>query len=150
MTDIRDRIVLGLAALALLQVLHLLDELRTGESSDLAEAFLRPQPILGIGGALAALVAVRRGARAARSLALTVAGVIALGFVLSHGIPVENARTKPYWGDGSADVLQWLGVSLILTCCASVFVLGRRGEQFRGAAVSTRVEDDPDTPEERG
>ena len=111
----RDRIVLGLGALAALQVLHLLDELRTDETADLADVLLRPQPILGIGGTLAALVAVKRGARIGRALAFTAAGLVALGFVLSHGVP---GGSEPYWGDGSADALQWLGVGLILACCA--------------------------------
>ena len=83
----RDRIVLGLGALAALQVLHLLDELRTDETAGLADVLLRPQPILGIGGTLVALVAVRRGSRFGRPLALTSAGLVALGFVLSHGVP---------------------------------------------------------------
>jgi hypothetical protein len=126
MSNLRDRIALGLAALAALQILHLVDELRVDEYANLAEAVLRPQPILGIGGTLVALVAVRRGVRIGRPLAQTLAATVALGFVLSHGIPQESARTKPYWGDGSADVLQWLGVSLILACCAGVFVLARR------------------------
>jgi hypothetical protein len=126
MKNLRDRIALGLAALAVLQLLHLLDELRTDTAADFAETVLRPQPIVGIGGTLVALVAVHRGARAGRPLALAVAGLVAIGFVLSHGIPAEGARTEPYWGDGSADVLQWLGVSLILACCAVVLVLARR------------------------
>jgi len=48
------------------------------------------------------------------------------GFLLSHGIPAETARTKPYWGDGTADPLQWLGVGLIWTCCATVAVFARQ------------------------
>ena len=128
MNTTRDGTTLALAALAVLQILHLLDELRTDAAADLAEIVLRPQPILGVGGTVAALVAVRRGARAGRPLALGVAGLVALGFVLSHGMPVETARTEPYWGDGSADAIQWLGVTLILACCAAVGVLawGRR------------------------
>ena len=116
----KDRVVLGLLALAALQVLHLFDELRTDETADLASILLRPQPILGIGGTLAAAVAVRRGSRYGRPLAFTAAGLVALGFVLSHGVP---GGSEPYWGDGSADALQWLGVTLILACCAAIAVL---------------------------
>ena len=90
-----DRIALGLGALALLQALHLLDELRTDQTADLAGVLLRPQPILGVGGTLAALVAVRRGARIARPLALTAAGLVALGFVLSHGTPSSRPAPSP-------------------------------------------------------
>ena len=97
----RERTVFALATLAVLQVLHLLDELRTDEASDLAGLLLRPQPIVGIGGTVAAAVLVRRGAPLGRMLALWAAGLVALGFLLSHGIPAETARTKPYWGDGT-------------------------------------------------
>jgi hypothetical protein len=123
---IRDRTALGLAALAVLQFLHLLDDLRTDAEADLASILLRPQPILGIGGTIAAFVAVRRGAPIGRTLALVAAGLVALGFVVSHGSPAEVGPTKPYWGDGSADALQWLGVTLILGCCAYIAVFARR------------------------
>lgn len=124
--ELRERTVLVLGALALLQALHLLDEQRTDPSTDFAEVVLRPQPIIGIGGTVLALVAVRNRAQIARALAFTVSGLVALGFILSHGIPAETARTEPYWGDGSADVLQWLGVASILACCAAAFLLARR------------------------
>ena len=63
-------------ALAALQVLRLLDELRTDETADLASILLRPQPILGIGGTVAAAVAVRRGSRFGRALAAAVLAVL--------------------------------------------------------------------------
>lgn len=119
---VRDRTALGLAALAALQLLHLLDDLRTDPEANL----LRPQPVLGIGGTLVALFLIRRGAPAGRVLALVAAGLVTWGFLLSHGIPVEVGPSKPYWGDGSADALQWLGVTLIWACCAFVWVNARR------------------------
>jgi hypothetical protein len=121
----RDRAVRALGALAALQLLHLLDELRTDEAADLASLLLRPQPIVGIGGALAALLLIRRGSPLGRTLALWLSAAVALGFLLSHGIPVESARTKPYWGDGSADAVQWLGVTLVWAACVAVFVTAR-------------------------
>lgn len=121
----RDRTVFALATLVALQFLHLLDELRTNEAENLTE-LLRVQPVVGIGGTLAALALVRRGAPLGRLLALWAAGLVALGFLLSHGIPAETARTKPYWGDGSADALQWLGVALIWACCATVATFARK------------------------
>ena len=122
---LRDRAVWALGALAALQLLHLLDELRTDEAADLASLLLRPQPIVGIGGALTALVLVRHGSPLGRTLALWLSGAVALGFLLSHGIPVESSRTMPYWGDGSADIVQWLGVSLVWAACAAVFTTAR-------------------------
>ena len=122
----RHRTVLALTALAVLQALHLLDELRTDDTADLAGVVLRPQPVIGIGTTVAALILVRRGSDIGRTLALWTAGLVALGFLLSHGIPAETARTKPYWGDGSADALQWFGVALIWACCATVAVFARQ------------------------
>ena len=121
----RDRTVFALATLVALQFLHLLDELRTNEAENLTE-LLRVQPVVGIGGTFAALALVRRGAPLGRMLALWAAGLVTLGFLLSHGIPAETARTKPYWGDGSADALQWLGVALIWACCATVATFARK------------------------
>jgi len=132
----RERTVFALATLAVLQVVHLLDELRTDEASDLAGLLLRPQPIVGIGGTIAAAVLVRRGAPLGRMLALWAAGLVALGFLLSHGIPAETARTKPYWGDGSADIVQWLGVSVIWACCAVVVVFARRLPQASSRTIA--------------
>ena len=132
----RERTVFALATLAVLQVLHLLDELRTDEASDLAGLLLRPQPIVGIGGTIAAAVLVRRGAPLGRMLALWAAGLVALGFLLSHGIPAETARTKPYWGDGSADIVQWVGVSVIWACCAVVVVFARRLPQASSRTIA--------------
>jgi hypothetical protein len=131
----RERTVFALAALVVLQLLHLLDELRTNEAEDLTE-LLRVQPIVGLGGTLAALVLVRRGAPLGRMLALWAAGLVALGFLLSHGIPAETARTKPYWGDGSADVLQWLGVSLIWATCAAVATFARKLPQASSRTIA--------------
>lgn len=135
---VRDRTAPALAALATLQLLHLLDELRTDEASDLAGLLFRPQPIVGIGSVVAAFFLVRRGSQLGRMLALWSAGLVAFGFLLSHGIPVESARTKPYWGDGSADVVQWLGVSLIWACCATVIVSARAISRTTSRKAATK------------
>jgi hypothetical protein len=136
---LKDRTALALAALAALQLLHLLDDLRTDETADLAGILLRPQPVLGIGGTLAALVLVRRGNPLGRTLALTAAGLVSFGFVLSHGIPAETGPTHPYWGDGSADALQWLGVTLILATCATTAALARKLPRSLSARESARA-----------
>ena len=136
---LKDRTALALAALAALQLLHLLDDLRTDETADLAGIFLRPQPVIGIGGALAALILVRRDNPLGRTLALTVAGLVAFGFVLSHGFPEDTGPTHPYWGDGSADALQWLGFSLILATCAATATLARKLPRSRSPLESARA-----------
>lgn len=78
-----------------------------------------------------ALVLIRRGAAVGRTLALVVAATVALGFVLSHGIP---SSSKAYWGDGTADPLQWLGFLAILATCAAVIAFARRRDVKRQTA----------------
>ncbi len=48
------------------------------------------------------------------------------GDQLFHGIPFEIGPSKPYWGDGMGDALQWLGFALILACSAAVVGVARR------------------------
>ena len=99
---------------------------RLAQRATVAGVVLRPQPVIGIGTTVVALILVRRRSDLWRTLALWTAALVALGFLLSHGIPTETARTNPYWGDGSADPLQWLGVGLIWACCATVAVFARQ------------------------
>jgi hypothetical protein len=42
------------------------------------------------------------------------------GFALAHALPVQIGSTEPYWGDGSADVLQWAGLLAVLACAIAV------------------------------
>jgi len=114
------RLPVALGMLAALQLVHLLDELRTDDDASFPGVVLTPQAVLGIGGAVVALRLVARRHRNANRIAGIVAILVAAGFALSHGLPVETARTEPYWGDGSADLLQWAGVLAILTTAAIV------------------------------
>lgn len=123
------RLQLALAALAALLAVHLLDGLRTDPEATFPGVLLTPQAVLGIGGALAALALDRRGHRSARPLAMVVAGLVGAGFVLVHGLPFESERTEPYWGDGSADTLQWLGLLGVLSAVVATMVLARRPGQ---------------------
>ncbi len=109
-----------LVLLAGLQVVHLLDSLRTDPDATVVSELFTPQAIAGVGGALVAVVLLGRGHRWGRALALLTGSLVALGFVLVHGVPTASARTEPYWGDGSADVWQWLGVAAILVVCAAI------------------------------
>ena len=47
-------------------------------------------------------------------------------FTFLHGIPVEVGPSKPYWGDGTGDALQWVGFLSILAISAAIVVAGRR------------------------
>jgi hypothetical protein len=69
---------------------------------------------------VAAVVLLAMGHRWAPRVALTVAWIEIAAFVFFHGIPFEIGPSKPYWGDGMGDALQWLGFAVILACSASV------------------------------
>ena len=120
-----DLLALALGLLAGLQLLHVLDQLRTDPDASFPALLATPQVVAGVGGALVALVLVRRGAPSGRRLAIAVGVLVATGFAIVHGIPVATARAEPYWGDGSADAVQWIGVIAIWSCCAWVIVLAR-------------------------
>jgi hypothetical protein len=118
-------LALLLVVLALLQLLHLLDDLRTDPTATLVSSLLKPQAVAGVGGSILAAGLVIRRLRLGRSLAVAVAGLVSIGFLLVHGIPVKAGPIHPYWGDGSADAVQWAGVVSIWACCAAVLWLAR-------------------------
>ena len=70
-----------------------------------------------------ALLATRH--RWAPRVALTVAWIEIVAFLFFHGIPFEIGPSKPYWGDGMGDALQWLGLALILAFSVAVVRVAR-------------------------
>lgn len=120
------RLDVALGLLTVLQVLHLLDGLRTDPSATFPRIIFEPQAIAGVGGSIVALVLVARGHAWGRPLAILSAVLVSLGFAIVHGLPFSSELTTPYWGEGSADGLQWLGVVAIWACSAVVVLLARR------------------------
>jgi hypothetical protein len=121
--------LLGLtAALFALLVLNLtvFDDLRTDPSAGLLETLAKPQHLASILAALLAgtLVALRH--RSAARVAAVVAWIEIAAFTFFHGIPVEIGPSKPYWGDGMGDTLQWVGLLSILTISAAIVIAARR------------------------
>ncbi len=119
------RLQMALAVLAVGQVVHDLDGLRSDPAESFPGILLTPQAALGIGGALVALWLEARGDRRARPLAIVTASLVALGFVLVHGLPFAKGPIQPYWGDGSADVGQWSGLLVVLIAAAATIQLAR-------------------------
>jgi hypothetical protein len=115
----------GLLA-ALILNLSVFDDLRVDETADVAGTFLAPQHLTSILACLLAVVLVGMRHRWAPRVALTVAWIEIVAFVFFHAIPFEVGPSKPYWGDGMGDALQWLGFALILACSASVVRVARQ------------------------
>ena len=123
------RLLLGLTgALLALLVLNLavFDDLRTDASAGALETFLEPQHLSNLLAVLAAggLVAFRHRS-AARVLAVT-AWIEIIAFAFFHLIPVEVGPSKPYWGDGMGDALQWFGLLAILGVSVAIVRATRR------------------------
>ena len=127
------RHLLGLSsALLVLLVLNLtvFDDLRTDATIGVLDTFTKPQHLSSIAAVLLAVVLLALRHRTAARVAAVVAWIEIAAFTFFHGIPVEIGPSKPYWGDGSADALQWVGFLSILACSAAIVVVaGRRSPQ---------------------
>jgi hypothetical protein len=114
----------GLLATLILNLV-VFDDLRTDEAATVAGTFLAPQHLTSILAGLLAVVLLATGHRWGLRVALTVAWIEIVAFVFFHGIPLEIGPSKPYWGDGTGDELQWLGFALILAFSAAVVRFAR-------------------------
>ena len=133
------RLLLGLTAVLLgLLVLNLavFDDLRIDASAGAVETFLKPQHLSSLLAVLAAgaLVAFRH--RSAARVAAVVAWIEIVAFSFFHLVPVEVGPSKPYWGDGMGDALQWFGLLSILAVSAAVVRAARRSPTTIAAPVT--------------
>src|SRR3954449_5555213 len=122
-------LLLGLtgALFALLTLnLAVFDDLRVDPSAGVLETFLKPQHLSSLMAVVlvAALVAFKH--RAAARVAVVVAWIEIAAFTLFHVIPFEVGPTKPYWGDGMGDALQWVGLVSIIAVSAAIVRAVRR------------------------
>ena len=123
------RLLLGLTgALLALLVLNLavFDDLRTDPSAGVLETFAKPQHLSSLLAALIAAFLVAFNHRAAARVAAVVAGIQIAAFGFFHAIPVEIGPSKPYWGDGMGDPLQWVGLLSIIAVSAAILRVARR------------------------
>ena len=129
-----DRHLLVLtSALLALQVLNLtiFDDLRTDPVAGVVETFTKPQHLSSVAAVLLAVILVAVRHRAAATVAAVVAWIEIVTFTFFHGIPIEIGPSKPYWGDGSGDALQWVGFLAILACSAAIVLASRRHAELR-------------------
>ena len=131
------RLLLGLTgALLALLILNLavFDDLRLDSSAGVLETFAKPQHLASLVAVLiaGALLAFRH--RSAARVAAVVAWTEIAAFTFFHLVPAEVGPSKPYWGDGMGDTLQWVGLVSILAVSAAIVGVVRRAPE---PAVST-------------
>src|SRR3954471_15322275 len=129
----------ALAALLILN-LALFDDLRVDPSAGVLETFTKPQHLSSLLAVLIAgvLLAFRR--RSATRVAAVVAWIEIAAFTFFHLVPVEVGPSKPYWGDGMGDTLQWVGLVAIIAVSTAIVATARRAS---GPSVSTGVASAP-------
>src|SRR3954449_9515248 len=135
-------LLLGLTgALLALLILNLavFDDLRIDPSAGVLETFAKPQHLSSLVAALiaGALVAFRH--RFAARVAMVIAWIEISAFTFFHVIPVEVGPSKPYWGDGMGDPLQWVGLLSILAVSAAIVRVARRSSNAAVTAVAGSV-----------
>ena len=123
------RLLLGLTgALLALLILNLavFDDLRIDPSAGVLETFAKPQHLSSLVAVLIAAALVAFKHRSAARVAAAVAWIEIAAFAFFHIIPVEIGPSKPYWGDGMGDPLQWVGLLSIIAVSAAIVRVARR------------------------
>jgi xanthine/uracil/vitamin C permease (AzgA family) len=136
-------LLLGLTgALLALLILNLavFDDLRIDPSAGVLETFTKPQHLSSLVGVLIAAALVAFKHQSAARVAVVVAWIEIAAFAFFHVIPVEVGPSKPYWGDGMGDALQWVGLLSIIAVSAAIVRVARRSSKgaVTPAAVSLR------------
>src|SRR5918998_1468715 len=136
-------LLLGLtgALLALLIFnLAVFDDLRLDPSAGVLETFLKPQHLSSLVAVLIAGALVAFKHRSAARVTVVVAWIEIAAFTFFHLIPVEVGPSKPYWGDGMGDALQWVGLLSILAVSAAILHVARHSPNgaVTPAAASVR------------
>jgi|SRR3954447_11779268 hypothetical protein len=136
-------LLLGLTgALLALLILNLavFDDLRIDPSAGVLETFTKPQHLSSLVAVLIAGALVAFKHRSAAQVAVVVAWIEISAFAFFHVIPVEVGPSKPYWGDGMGDALQWVGLLSILAVSAAIVRVARRSSKgaVTPAAASLR------------
>jgi hypothetical protein len=115
---VRRRLLVGTAALAALQLVHLLDVLRYDATASFPSVLADRQAVIGIGLAGVAFALLMLRHPSARTTTIVAGAVVAVGFLLHHGIPVAvDGLTNPYWtpADGNrADWFRWTTVLVLI------------------------------------
>ena len=125
-------LTVSLLALLILN-LAVFDDLRIDPSAGVLETFLKPQHLSSLLAVLIAGTLVAFKHRSAARVAAVVAWIEIAAFAFFHAIPVEVGPSKPYWGDGMGDALQWAGLLSILAVSAAIIRVA--GRSSKGAVT---------------
>jgi hypothetical protein len=135
----RAGLLLGLSgALLALLILNLavFDDLRLDASAGVLETFTKPQHLSSLVAVLVAAGLLAFKHRSAARVAVVVAWIEIAAFTFFHAIPVEVGPSKPYWGDGMGDGLQWIGLLSIIAVSAAIVRVARRPSTATVAPVA--------------
>src|SRR3954447_5757138 len=135
-------LLLGLTgALMALLILNLavFDDLRIDSSAGVLETFTRPQHLSSLVAVLVAAVLLAFKHRSAARVAAVIAWIEIAAFTFFHLVPVEVGPSRPYWGDGMGDTLQWVGLLSILAVSAAIVSTARRTRKPAVAIAATGV-----------
>src|SRR3954464_1683080 len=133
------RLLLGLtgALMALLLLnLAVFDDLRIDSSAGVLDTFAKPQHLASLVAVAIAGVLLAFKHRSAARVVPGVAWIEIAAFTFFHLLPVEAGPSKPYWGEGMGDTLQWVGLVSILVVSAAIVRLAGRSSN---AAVTPAV-----------
>jgi hypothetical protein len=136
-------LLLGLtgALFALLTLnLAVFDDLRIDPTAGALETFTKPQHLSSLVAVLVAATLIAFRHRFAARVAVAVAWLEIIAFAFFHLIPTEFGPTKPYWGDGMGDALQWVGVLSIIAISAAIIRVGQRTSQPAITAAAASVQ----------
>jgi hypothetical protein len=135
-------LLLGLTgALLVLLILNLavFDDLRIDPSAGVLETFAKPQHLSSLVAVLIAGVLLAFKHRSAARVAVVVAWIEISAFAFFHAIPLEVGPSKPYWGAGMGDALQWVGLLSIIAVSAAIVQVARRSPKPAVAAAAASV-----------
>ncbi|MEA2495305.1 MAG: hypothetical protein QOJ29_3216 [Thermoleophilaceae bacterium] len=136
------RLLLGLTgALLALMILNLavFDDLRIDPSAGVLATFAKPQHLASLVAVLIACVLLAFKHRSATKVAVVVAWIEITAFAFFHAIPVEVGPSKPYWGAGMGDALQWVGLLSIIAVSAAIVQVARRSPKPTVASAAASV-----------
>jgi hypothetical protein len=102
------------------------------------ETFTKPQHLASLVAVLIAATLLAFKHRAATRVTIAVAWIEIAAFTFFHAVPIEVGPSKPYWGDGMGDALQWFGlVSIIAVSIAIVRAVWRSPSRTLMPAVAS-------------